>query len=146
AQEREVGYVGELHEELLSGGEGGGRGGSLDGLPAGQGVDLVAEFDVPPGALGGDVVAVEVERDIPPGLITDRGDARRDRSDRCVIGFGPALECVVVEVALRVAGVPGAVLDAGEDRDAPALDHLVRGGAVVAVPRSEERRVGKGRG
>src|SRR5699024_8177134 len=140
AQEREVGDVLELHEELLSSRKGGGRGGSLDGLAAGQGVDLVAEFDVPPGALGGDVVAVEVERDIPPGLIPDRGHARRDRPYRCVMGCGPALEVVVVAVALRVAGVPGAALDAGEERDAPALDHLVRGGAVVAVPVGDEPR------
>src|SRR5699024_1442894 len=140
AQEREVGDVLELHEELLSSRKGGGRGGSLDGLAAGQGVDLVAEFDVPPGALGVDVVAVEVERDIPPGLIPDRGDARRYRPYRCVVGCRPALEGVGVEVALRVAGGPGGVIDAGEDRDAPALDRVVRGGAVVAVSVGDEPR------
>src|SRR5699024_2528588 len=89
AQEREVGNVLELHEELLSSREAlASRGwGDCDGdvLAACELVDRVLERDIPPRALGGDVVAVEVERDIPPGLIPDRGDARRDRSDRCVI-------------------------------------------------------------
>src|SRR5699024_9455593 len=99
-----------------------------------------AQRHVPAGALGVDVVAVEVERDIPPGLLPDCGDAGRDRGDRGGVRLGAALEGVVVEVPLRVAGVPGPVLDAGEDRYAPTLDHLVRGAAVVAVPVGDEPR------
>src|SRR5699024_6487057 len=94
----------------------------------------------PPGALGGDVVAVEVQGDIPPGLFPDCGDACRDCPDCCVVGFGAAFKGVVVEVALRGTAVPGAVLDAGEDRCAPPLDHLVRRAAVVAVPVGDEPR------
>src|SRR5699024_5324427 len=111
-----------------------------DVLAACELVDRVLECDVPPGALGGDVVAVEVQGDIPPGLFPDCGDACRDCPDCCVVGFGAAFKGVVVEVALRGTAVPGAVLDAGEDRCAPPLDHLVRRAAVVAVPVGDEPR------
>src|SRR5699024_3559171 len=103
-------------------------------------VDRVAQRHVPAGALRGGVVAVEVQRDVPARFSTGRGDTRRDCPDGCFVRFGAALQGVVVEVALRVAGVPGAVLDAGEDRGAAALDHLVRGAAVVAVAVGDEPR------
>src|SRR5699024_11462485 len=78
--------------------------------------------------------------DVPARFSTGRGDTRRDCPDGCFVRFGAALQGVVVEVPLRVAGVPGAVLDAGEDRDTSTLDHLVRRAAVVAVPVGDEPR------
>src|SRR5699024_5714771 len=134
----EVGNVLELHEELLSSREALARRGwgDCDGdvLAACELVDRVRERDVPPGALGGDVVAVEVTWGIPPGLFPDRGDTSSDRCDSFRVSLGAAFEGVVIHVPLRATRVPGAILHVGQDRDTATLDHLVGAGLVVAVP------------